>query len=237
MKTKQTEPPLVSFPARPVNGGRLENAQPKVGPWVYQPKIDDWRAIVHTPTKRIWNRHGKPMSLEQELWPVLSILHCTPFEWLDVGVMERRNQLLRGSIVIFDYIPSVDDDKLTGRSLAHCERRAQLEHDFAILPSADVLHLFNPSELHNRVFLINEFRIPSEHGLGGANLCTMAHAATFDLWRLLQTINQELATDNHGAPRRFYEGIVAKRTDKPYPVQLLSPEKETPWMIKHRFDQ
>lgn len=195
-------PPLISYPARPVNGGRLEDAPPKVGPWVYQPKIDDWRAIAHAPTRRIWNRHGQPMSISDDLADVLEILRHSSFDWLDIGVMERRNQLLRNSIVVFDTLdmPSFD----------HQQRRAHLEIAFEFLPLAFELAR-RKTDTQNQVFLVNQFN-------------------PLDLWDLLQDENRQ-------AGSAFYEGIVAKRTDKPYPIQLLSPNKETPWMIKHRFDQ
>jgi hypothetical protein len=35
----------------------------------------------------------------------------------------------------------------------------------------------------------------------------------------------------------LYEGIVAKRSDQPYPMQLRGPEVRTPYWMKHRFDQ
>jgi len=33
----------------------------------------------------------------------------------------------------------------------------------------------------------------------------------------------------------FYEGLVAKRTTDPYPVQLRSPEEEFVGWVKHRW--
>ena len=47
-------------------------------------------------------------------------------------------------------------------------------------------------------------------------------------WLDLQTINRELSCD-------FYEGVVAKRADSLYPVQLRSPEQEFPFWVKHRW--
>jgi len=51
----------------------------------------------------------------------------------------------------------------------------------------------------------------------------------FPLWRRLQQ-------DNRGSfGCDFYEGLVGKRADSLYPVQLVSPEQTTPHWIKHRF--
>jgi len=38
---------LLTYPARPVNGGPLERALPKSGTWLYEPEHNDWRALVH----------------------------------------------------------------------------------------------------------------------------------------------------------------------------------------------
>lgn len=55
-----------SYPLRPINGGPLPRARPKSGTWLYEPKINGWRAIVNTRTGAMWNRHGKRLSIE--LW-------------------------------------------------------------------------------------------------------------------------------------------------------------------------
>jgi hypothetical protein len=44
----------------------------------------------------------------------------------------------------------------------------------------------------------------------------------------MQIINRRLGCD-------FYEGVVAKQADSPYPIQLRSPDQETPAWIKHRW--
>jgi len=49
-----------------------------------------------------------------------------------------------------------------------------------------------------------------------------------DYWRLLPTYNQHF-----GCP--FYEGLVAKRADSKYPMQLRSPAEEFPFWVKHRW--
>lgn len=215
-------PALITYPARPVNGGRLEAAPPKIGPWIGQPKVKDWRGIVHAPTQRIWNRHGKEMSITKNLAAPLLILSAFNFDWLDVGVMERQNQLLRNSIIIFDWIPSVK----FYAGINHEARRAELVKDFEILPAATFLKLLPESQRRDRVFLINEYDFDR-------------HMSPQRAYARLQQMNRELGGDPTNATdmKNFYEGLVCKRTDKPYPVQLLSPTKETPWMIKHRFDQ
>jgi len=47
-------------------------------------------------------------------------------------------------------------------------------------------------------------------------------------WGSLQLANGFLACD-------FYEGLVAKRGDSPYPIQLRSPDEEFSGWVKHRW--
>jgi hypothetical protein len=195
--------PLITYPARPVNGGRLEDAPPKVGPWIVQPKIDDWRGVLHVPTGRVWNRHGELMTkhvTDKIDEAIKEIQRITDEYWFDIGVMERRHDILRGSIVIFDLICP---------ELTYSNRRELLIPDFPVLPSATLLD----EDDHDRVYLIDDSTSSPEL-----------------IYLVLQRQNELLG-------KKFYEGIVCKRTDKPYPIQLLSPNKTTPWMVKHRFDQ
>jgi hypothetical protein len=48
------------------------------------------------------------------------------------------------------------------------------------------------------------------------------------VWDQLQEVNQTLGCD-------FYEGMVAKRDDSPYPIQLNASEQTYPQWMKHRF--
>jgi ATP-dependent DNA ligase len=50
------------------------------------------------------------------------------------------------------------------------------------------------------------------------------------------TIYATLRDLNEKLGRKLYEGVVAKRNDKPYPIQLRGPEVRTPYWMKHRFD-
>lgn len=51
---------------------------------------------------------------------------------------------------------------------------------------------------------------------------------TLDVWRDLQAINKRLGCE-------FYEGMVMKRTDSLYPIQLRSPKEPTRQWVKHRW--
>jgi len=208
---------IPSFPAYPTNGGRMEAAPKKIGEWVYQSKIDDWHGIVHVPTSLIWNQDGKPSSIAEKFVAALAILKSKrfAFEWLDVGLMNNRHDMMRGCILVFDYIPTA------GCNHPFSERRKLLELHFEILPFATELlncgggRVMEP--VHDRVFLINQ-------------LAPRSDQEVLALYKLLQAQNRIIG-------KKFYEGLVAKRIDKPYPLQLRKPKEPTPWMMKHRFDQ
>ena len=43
-------PSLITYPARLIQGGRLELAPLKRGLWFAEPKLNGWRTLIHTPT-------------------------------------------------------------------------------------------------------------------------------------------------------------------------------------------
>ena len=69
-----TAPPLLTFPARPIQGGRLELALPKRGLWFIEPKLNGWRALIHTPSGTMWNRHGALLTIADCFRPALAAL-------------------------------------------------------------------------------------------------------------------------------------------------------------------
>jgi len=209
---------LLTYPARPVNGGALDSALAKVGAWAWQPKINDVRAIIHRPSGVMWNRHGARLVRSSEYAQLIAALPPC-FDWLDVGLLGPRMQFKIAAvcIVIFDYIPPDSE-----RADNYSKRRVYLEEVFgnAVLPWST--ELADAGGVVDCVFLIPEFCRTSPEQRTGDPL---------HYYKRMQAENMELGR------RRIYEGLVAKRTDKPYPVQLRSPETETPWMMKHRFDQ
>lgn len=95
---------IPTYPARPVNGGKLELAPSKRGIWLSECKWNGWRAEVHTPTGRMWNRHGEPLSIAQSFTKALGELKGCGIEWLDVEALERRHDVGRGSLIVLDAI-------------------------------------------------------------------------------------------------------------------------------------
>lgn len=54
------------------------------------------------------------------------------------------------------------------------------------------------------------------------------HSSGMTVWNQMQEVNRCFGCD-------FYEGVVAKRGDSLYPIQLRSPEQVFPYWVKHRW--
>src|SRR2546426_8927538 len=120
----------ITYPVRPVNGGPLDKAPGKVGQWLYEPKYNGWRAIVHTRTGRMFNRHGQALSIAEEFAKALKQLLGSPFDWLDCEALERRHGIGRGTLIVLDVpAPSVPEESPPNYE----QRRAFLTEHFSIL--------------------------------------------------------------------------------------------------------
>ena len=128
---------LATFPMRPVNGGPLE-ASLAIGSrslsadyWA-EGKANGWRAVVHAPTGRIWNRKGEPLSIAAEFEVALAALRAVARlsgnqEWFDVEGLARRHAFARGALIILDN-PSPSENYLV--------RRKRMEDALPIAPLA-----------------------------------------------------------------------------------------------------
>lgn len=198
----------ICLPPAPSNGGDLAHAPAKIGDWVWQPKVDDWRCVIHAPTSTVWNQYGKLSSvaaqnkLKAALWQLRSIdIACAGLEWLDAGIMENRHDMMRGSIVVFD-VMTADGD--------YDERRAVLASVLEPLPWATDLDAINSRD---KVYLVNDW-----------------YGDPLQFWYTLKHQNAKLG-------RKFYEGCVAKRVAAGYPMTGFNPKTVTPHWVKHRHDQ
>lgn len=226
----------ITYPARPVNGGALPLAPAKRGEWVYEPKVNGWRALVHCPTGAMFNRQGERLSIAREFERALSKLKGSLIEWLDVEAFERRHRLGRGSLIVLD-APLVPGT---------FEQRQQCVYDslvaIGIAQSWMFLHEAPPENCilsfayaftyyHNPVppaLKQRAFRLPLDKTFADEDL-----DGIYSGWAHLQEMNRLLQTE----PRSpVFEGMVAKRKDSTYPVQLRTPEYEFPFWVKHRWD-
>jgi len=203
-------PSLLTYPARPIQGGRLELAPPKRGEWFAEPKVNGWRALVHTPSGAMWNRHGKRLTIAHCFKDALDELRDLGDEglvWADCEALQRRHDVARGTLIVLDAIPA--DPKFTP---TYQERRAFLE----------------------------SLRIPQERFSCGIHegeprpllLTTSVPACDHNA---LLAFYFGLKEASHTLKAPFFEGIVMKKADAPYPIQLRSSTEECRAMIKHRF--
>ena len=197
----------ITYPARPIQGGKLDLAPRKIGVWFAEPKYNGWRALVHCPSGTMWNRHGKRLSIASEFAPALRELRSLVRHgliWADCEALERRHAIGRGSLIVLDWI---------------CETGAptyEQRRDFlTTFIETERLSLGDwPSFPENAVLIP-----PSIRDDGTAALA---------FYRSLREINRRLGAD-------FFEGVVMKRSGSPYPVQFRSDTEECRGMIKHRF--
>jgi ATP-dependent DNA ligase len=106
----------ITFPARPVNGGRLELAPAKRGEWGIEPKLNGWRVAVHAPTMTAFTRHGERLSITREFAAALRTLRgigdCYEIDWFDCEGLERRHGIGRGTLMVLDaMIPGAYRDR------------------------------------------------------------------------------------------------------------------------------
>lgn len=204
----------ICYPPAPTNGGPLEHAPAKVGSWIWQPKVDDWRAVIHVPSASVWNQYGQPSTISDKFKVALGHLQTSlsreswAFEWLDVGMMENRNDLMRGCIIVLDMIVS---------EVPFETRRGLLKRFFPRLPF-DVSRLLAETggQVRDSVYLISQWD----------NCETKADTLKREAW---------LRNENEAIGHKFYEGLVAKRRDSLYTFGR-KPKQKVDWMIKHRFD-
>lgn len=205
----------ITYPARPLNGGKF-GLVAKKPVHLWSTKLNGWRALVHTPTGTMFNRHGEQLSIADEFAQALEQLRLSSIEWLDCEALERRHNIGRGSLIILDAILP----HLT--ALERFQRLSQ-ERDRLMDESRyclwDWLGLGQRPE-ENRVYLCQQVAW-SDASPSGKTLLTK-------WWGWMQAQNKEWGAD-------FYEGPIAKRADSLYPIQLRSPEAECPFWIKHRW--
>ena len=202
-------PALITYPARPIQGGRLELAPPKRGLWYAEPKLNGWRTLIHTPTGTMWNRHGALLTIAdcfRLALGALAKLASRGLVWADCEALERRHNLGRGTLVVLDVIPE------TGAP-SYEQRRALLE---SLLPM-------------DAVFRGDATRqVPCGAVVLAPTMRAQSQADALAFYQRLREANRALRCD-------FFEGVVMKRAESPYPVQLRSATEEFRGFVKHRF--
>lgn len=202
-------PALITYPARPIQGGRLELAPPKRGLWYAEPKLNGWRALVHTPTGTMWNRHGALLTITDCFRPALAALAklaSRGLVWADCEALERRHNLGRGTLVVLDVVPE-------SGSPNYEQRRMSLE---SLLPVEPVFGGDTSRPVPCSAFVLTP------------TLRADSHADALAFYQRLRAANRTLGCD-------FFEGVVMKRAESAYPVQTRSATEEFRGWVKHRF--
>ena len=212
-----------TYPLRPVNGGPLPKAQPKSGVWFHEPKLNDWRALLHRESGTLFNRHLEPLSIAGQFANATEILsgatNDPALDWLDVMCLGRRIPLGKGSLVLLDApeAPGVYTD------------RQQRIYDNLIADGAVqswAHEQFPPPENAVLAFAY----VYEDEACQRATGATVIDPELFPAaaWTRLQAINKKLGHE-------LFEGLVAKRADSRYPHQLRSASEEFPFWMKHRW--
>jgi len=202
-----------TYPARPMNGGSLEKARQKIHPdaWIYEPKINGWRVLIDVKNKLMWSRYNQPSSVEHKY----------------ASVLDRLADALRGA---FCDAPLWLDGEILGQR-ASCVGRGSLVVFDAIIPHA----AFSPWIEQRRwidVALLDVSEVWDINAMPKQDtIYRLPHVGDADA----EGFYEELKAANARLGVELYEGVVAKRADKAYPIQLRSPAQETTDWIKHRW--
>ncbi|WP_207910725.1 DNA ligase-like domain-containing protein [Chthoniobacter flavus] len=171
--------------------------------------MNGWRALIHTPTGTMWNRHGALLTIADCFWPALASLAklaSRGLVWADCEALERRHNLGRGTLVVLDVVQEA-------KTPSYEQRRAMLE---SLLPRDPVFSGDTTRSVPiNAVCLTPNLRVEDQAG-----------ALTF--YARLREANRALGCD-------FFEGVVMKKAGSSYPVQLRSAMEECRGWCKHRF--
>jgi hypothetical protein len=200
-------PSPITFPARPIQGGKLDKAPKKTGLWFAEPKYNGWRALVHCPSGTMWNRHGGRLNIAGEFAAALRELlplADAGLVWADCEAMGRRHKVGCGTLIVLDWI--AEDG-----SSVYEERRKFLE---SLVPL-------------ERMSLGEETTIPANSLLLAPSIAD-ADGAALRLYRSLQSVNCVARDD-------VFEGVVMKRGGSLYPVQLRGAGEESRCLVKHRY--
>lgn len=196
---------MITYPARPTNGGSPHLRRKLIGEWATQPKFNGWRALVLLPAPStappsapaiVWNRRGDLLSITKDFLAPLTeaSLRFPPGTWLDCEFLERRGPI-KGTIVVFDLVIP---------ALTYTQRREILtSHAVPILP-------WDTAPSSNSLVISDE--IPDIDAACNAYV----------------SVNERFG-------EVIFEGVVRKRIDSTYPIQLQSADKRTPYWVKHRF--
>lgn len=157
----------------------------------------------------MWNRHGALLTIADCFLPALGALATLASRglvWADCEALERRHNLRRGTLVVLDVVAE-------SGAPTYEQRPGMLE---SLLPCDTV---FN-GNISRSVPCGAAVLTPTPRA--GSHADALAH------YQQLRAANRALGCD-------FFEGVVMKRADSAYPVQMRSASEEYRGWVKHRF--
>ena len=198
----------LTYPARPVQGGPLPGAPAKTGEWYYEPKVNEERALLHVPTGTLFNRHGQGFSKTLLFGEALATLRDAIGNDPHLAWLDCGAFGFRHKLGLGSLL-IFDAPACPGTWKA---RQALLQTLHGSCIATVWRYLDEPP--------------PSGHALLFPS--PLAPVPLLEIWNRLQTRNRTLGVE-------LFEGLVAKRADGLYPIQLLSPAREFPGWVKHRW--
>jgi ATP-dependent DNA ligase len=196
-----------TYPARPINGGSMERALPKTGQWRYEPKYNGWRALVHAPSGSMFNRHGERLTIEREFAAALALLKAV--------------QITVGADVV-EWFDCEALDRCHGLG-----RGTLIVFDF-IVPGSQEPYVERTAKLAQSLPVHEYTAAPQAARAYAVAAAAPSNLSALEFYRTLKQLNHQWKCP-------FYEGLVAKRADSLYPVQLRSPTLEFAGWVKHRW--
>lgn len=221
---------MITYPARPTNGGCLTRVNTRVG-WGYRPKLDGSRVLMDVAELMAFNRQGDRYSKEAELpWKSCEyIAQKLDVRYLDVEHLVKHKHN-KGKIALLD---TPERDEATFSSfLAVCKYKLDPpDYDFGLDPymavcRADTMFGFETVSGFPRldVVLLPCFECNEEEDV----------PLIRSMWDGMRNWATELMKKN-GETTPYVEGMVGVKLDSPYPLQIRSSREKTPDWVKHRY--
>jgi hypothetical protein len=193
----------------------------------------------------MFNRKGERLSIAAEFAQALAVLRRLPVLWADTEALSRRHNIGRGSLILFDFLGG-QQEVWEGLQIATLPRLGGLRD----APYTARRRFLNFAARRAGIQVHTELATPIRD-----NAVYLAPAYKADgarpVYDLLKACNAELEAAPRPTPnarpartparttaspaRTFFEGIVMKRADSLYPIQLRDPEAETHVWVKHRW--
>lgn len=196
------------YPMRPMNGGRIDLKEAFLEPHIVEPKLNDWRCLIHRPSRHFWSRYGDDLSIATKFKDAFAeldaLLPKTPeFDVLDCLGIGRRTRIGDGCLYVLDLPehPGMFVDRKMTLGL-HLET-----------------HRYDQMPATNRAYAVQ-------------SLATLQ--AGDDAYVVADWMNR-LKELNTAWGEEFYEGCVCKRLEGYYTKQLRNPDLKTPEWLKFRW--